>query len=396
MRGPINLGNIFTSSHEQILDYTTFLLTVSFQLILPILPIYLYTVLGASEQEVGVIIALASISSAFTRIPSSILVMRENALRIFLFSVGLNTAALLGYAISINPWMLAIFRILHGSSFALSYTLMLSFASLIVRPEGASRSIMNYTASLALGLWVGPAAGVLLSSFLELRMLMLSAALISLAPTFLVIVFVKRRPRFWGSIYYSKIRADVFEALLKKSLLLPTVLYLFYSTVVGALLAYAPLKASSNFGISNQLVIFIFMGYYFIAFLFRSILSRPTPRLGDIVLLRLAMASCMFGVLIAGVAQDIWLFILGIYLVAIAHGLTFPLIAIMMTHVIPPNLRIIGNAVYLTSWDVGGLLGPIVVASILYFVPLSTALALTSIFALTALLLIGRIARMLE
>ncbi|MCD6536966.1 MAG: MFS transporter, partial [Thaumarchaeota archaeon] len=134
------------STHERILRYTTFLLTVSFQLILPILPVYLYAVLGASKQEVGVIIALAAIASALTRIPSSILVMRQNALKILVFGIGLNTAALLGYTLSVSPWMLAFFRILHGASFALNYTLMLSFASLIVRPDRACKSITSYTA----------------------------------------------------------------------------------------------------------------------------------------------------------------------------------------------------------------------------------------------------------
>ncbi|MDW8021829.1 MAG: MFS transporter [Nitrososphaerota archaeon] len=390
------MKNIFTGSHERILDYTTFLLTVSFQLTLPILPIYLYAILGASEQEVGVIIALASISSAVTRIPSSILVMRENALRIFILSVGLNTISLIGYTLSADPWTLAFFRILHGISFALSYTLMLSFASLIVRPDGVSKSIMNYTASLALGLWIGPATGVLLSSFLDLRMLILSAALISLAPISLAIAFTKKRPKFWGDIYYSKAGADVFKVLLKGPLILPTALHFLYSTVIGALFAYAPLKASNIFGIPDQLVIFIFTGYYFIAFVLRIILSRPIPRLGDVTLLRIAMASCALGIFIAGIAQDVWLFVLGIFLVAVAQGLAFPITAIMMAHVAPPNLRIIGNAIYLTSWDLGGLLGPIMVASLLYFAPLSMALAATSIFAAISLFLIGKIAEILE
>jgi len=384
------------SSHERTLGYTTFLLTVSFQLISPILPVYLYSVLGASEQEVGVIIALAAIASALTRIPSSILVMRENALKILVFGIALNTTALLGYTISVNPWMLAFFRMLHGVSFALNYTLMLSLASLIVRPDRACKSVTSYTASLAMGLWVGPATGVLLSSFLDLRMLMLSATLVSLAPVFLGSIFVKGRPRFWEDQYYSKMRIDFFKDLLKKPLLLPTALYLFYSMVVGALLAYAPLKAKIGFGISDQLIIFIFTGYYFITFLLRTILSRSTLRLGNVRLLRLAMASCAVGIFVAGLAPTPWLFIAGVYLVAIAHGLTFPLTAVITAHVIPPNFRIIGNSIYLTSWDIGNLFGPIVVASILYFAPLPIALAATSVFAAISLLLTGEIAQVIR
>jgi len=381
--------------HERILGYITFLLTVSFQLIVPILPVYLYSVLGASKQEVGVIIALAAIASALTRIPSSIFVMRENALKVLVFGIGLNTVALLGYTLSVSPWMLAFFRILHGASFALNYTLMLSFVSLFVRPDRAYKSITNYTASIAMGLWVGPAIGVFLNSFLDLKMLMLSATLISLAPVFLGSVFLKSRSSLWEDIYYSKIRVDVFKALLKKPLLLPTALYLFYSMVVGALLAYAPLKAKISFGISDQLIIFIFTGYYFITFLLRTILSRATLHMGNTKLLRLAMASCALGVFVAGLAPTLWLFVIGTYLVAIAHGLTFPLTAMITAHVVPPNFRIIGNSIYLTSWDIGSIFGPIVVASILYVAPLPIALAFTSIFAGIALLLTGKIAQVI-
>ena len=67
---------------ERLLDSTTFLITVSFQLIVPILPIYVHDVLGASEQEVGVIISLAAIASALTRIPSSFWTMRRNILKV--------------------------------------------------------------------------------------------------------------------------------------------------------------------------------------------------------------------------------------------------------------------------------------------------------------------------
>ena len=118
--------------------------------------------------------------------------------------------------------------------------------------------------------------------------------------------------------------------------------------------------------------------------------------MGNVRLLRLAMASCAVGIFVAGLAPTPWLFIAGVYLVAIAHGLTFPLTAVITAHVIPPNFRIIGNSIYLTSWDIGNLFGPIVVASILYFAPLPIALAATSVFAAISLLLTGEIAQVIR
>jgi len=382
------------SSPERFLRYAAFLLTVSSHLIVPVLPIYIYEILGVSKQEVGAIISLAAVASAFIRIPSSILVMKGNILRIFVSGIWLNFIALLGYALSTNPWMFGLFRVLHGVSFALSYTLMLSLASLIVRFDQAQRSIMSYAASIALGFWIGPALGVLLSFFLSLRMLMFAAVGISLAVIFLAWAFTRSEPRL-SEIYYSKIEFPVIRTLLMKPRLLPTVLYFLYSIVIGGVMAYAPLKARLSFEIENQLVILIFTGYFLITYITRTILSRQVSRINYAEFLRFSMASCAIGVLAAGLAPNVWVFIAGIYLIAIAHGLTFPLTAAITAHIIPPSLRILGNSIYLTFWDAGNLLGPLIIALILYFTSLSIALAMTAVFAVLALLLTGKVVKIM-
>ena len=384
------------SSPERLLYSTAFLLTVSSQLVTPILPVYLHEVLKASKQEVGLIISLAAIASALSRIPSSFWGMRRNAIRMLIFSVTLNSIALFGYAVSIDPWMLAFFRILHGVSFALNYTLMLSLASLIVRPDRAHSSITAYTSSLAMGLWIGPAIGVMLSSMISLRLLMLSAALISLTAIISGILFLRTKPELWGDIYYSKAGIiETLESLLRRPIMIPTLIYLLYSTVIGALLAYGPLKAKIYFGIPDYLIILIFTIYYLIVFLLRTTLSRSAHGILNVRLLYLALSSCAIGILTAGLSQSTALFVVGVYLVAVAHGLTFPLTALIVAHIIPVSLRIIGNALYLTSWDIGNLLGPVLVALLLSLTNLSIALALISLSAVLALFLVGKIIRLI-
>jgi len=382
------------SSHERIFDYTTFILTVSYQVVTPILPVYLYKALRASEQEVGVIISVAAITSAILRIPSSLWTMRTSAIKLLILGISSNTIALLGYTLSINPWMLAVFRAIHGFSFALNYTLMLSLASLIVQPDRAQKAITRYTSSLAMGLWMGPAVGVILSSLMSLRLLMLSATLISLGAVALAILFLKTRPKLWGDLYYSKTgMAAAIRDLMRRPIAYPTILYLLYSTAIGALLAYGPLKAKLILHMPDPLIILTFTVYYLIVFLLRIALTRAAHIVSDTRLLHIALASCALGILVTGLSQSTPLFMMGVYLTAIAQGLTFPLTALIVAHIIPPNLRTIGNAIYLTSWDIGNLLGPIIVAILLSKTPLSIALAATSIPAMTALPLVRRLAK---
>ncbi|MEM2846631.1 MAG: MFS transporter [Nitrososphaerota archaeon] len=382
--------------HQRFLNYTTFTLTLSYEIIGPILPVYIYAALGASEYEVGILISLAAVASALSRIPSSMLAMRRNALRILILGIALNTVALLGYAISTTPWMLGIFRVLQGITFALNYTLMLSFASLMMAPEEARRSVVDYTAYVALGLWLGPAIGAILSYLMDLRMLMASAALISLIAVFLGVSFAKTRPSLWEETYYSKMSFSMVKTILKKPLLLPTLLYLLYSMTIGGVFAYGPLKASIELGIPDPIILAIFTGYYLVTYITRIALSRNMSKIDLVKFLKVSMLSCAAGALIAGLAPNMLLFVAGLYLVAMAHGLTFPLTAAITAHVVSPNLRILGNSIYLTSWDIGNLFGPIAVAMLLHAIPLSPAFASLCIYPAIALILASRLARIVS
>jgi MFS family permease len=381
---------------QRLLNYTTFTLTLSYEIIEPILPVYIYAVLGASESEVGILISLTAVASAFSRIPSSMLAVKRNALRMLVLGIALNTVALLGYAVSTTSWMLGVFRVLQGVTFALNYTLTLSLASLIIAPEEARRSVADYTVYVALGLWTGPAIGVALSYLMNPRMLMASAALISLIAIFLGAAFAKTRPPLWEEAYYSKITSSMVKDILREPLLLPTILYFLYSITIGGVFAYGPLKASIKLGISDHLILAIFTGYYLITYITRTILSRYMSRIDIVRFLKVSMASCAAGALIAGLASSTPLFIIGLYLIAMAHGLTFPLTAAIMAHVIRPNLRILGNSIYLASWDVGNLFGAIIVALLLHAIPLSTAFASLCIYPAIALILVNRLIRIIS
>jgi MFS family permease len=381
---------------QRLLNYTTFTLTLSYEIIEPILPVYIYAVLRASESEVGILISLTAVASAFSRIPSSMLAVKRNALRMLVLGIALNTVALLGYAVSTTSWMLGVFRVLQGITFALSYTLTLSLASLIIAPGEARKAIADYTVYVALGLWTGPAIGVVLSYLVDLRMLMASAALISLIAIFLGVAFAKARPPLWEEAYYSKITSSLIKDILRKPLLLPTLLYFLYSITIGGVFAYGPLKASIELGIPDHFILAIFTGYYLITYITRTILSRHVGRIDLIRFLKVSMVSCAAGALIAGLAPNTPLFIIGLYLVAMAHGLTFPLTAAITAHVIRPNLRILGNSIYLASWDVGNLFGPIIVALLLHAIPLSPAFASLCIYPAIALILVNRLIRIIS
>ena len=373
-------------SRLTLLSLAALFFSITIFILVPILPVYLYQDLGASEQEVGLIIPLAFLTSAFLRIPSS-LKIRRGILKVLVLGLTLNALAVMGYGISWNPISFAFFRILHGFSLAINYTLLLTVAGMVVEPSEVEKGITSYTTMLALGFWIGPLAGIILRGVIELRYIMFAASLIGAAAIMFSILLSKN----WN-IPTDEINEE--ESLSLKSVLkLPNIflalVYLTFSLAMGAIFAYGPLKAKLEFGLTDQLVILFFLIYYFSAFLARLLLLKSKlliERLGLIKLIIIGLLESSFGILITGLSRNLMLFGLGLCLAGLAHGLIFPLTASAVALATPIQLRNLGNSLHLTAFDIGSLLGSVTGSILVGFMPISYSLAALCVAPLLGLI----------
>ena len=375
-------------SRVVLLNFISLFFTISMFMVQPILPVYLYHGLGATEQEVGVILALIALTSAFLRIPCAVCIRSSGVLKATVLGMGLNAAAILGYGLSWNPMIFAFFRVLHGIALALNYTLLLSIASMIAQEGRVEETVTSYTMALAMGLWLGPASGTILNSFLGLRSLMFVASMLGFVGMVLALILANSLRSCW-SRKFSEDERPRLSSLIKSENFLLTAVYLSFMFVFGALSAYAPLKARIEFNLRDQLIIFLFTGYFFIVFFMRLLLlkvERFGRRFGK--LLAFSLLSGGLGMMIVGLSWNVPLFALGLCWVGIAHGLVFPLTASATARVTPAHLRVLGNSFYLTASDLGNLLGPVAVSIMLGFMPLSQSLMFTAIPPLLGLIVV--------
>jgi len=382
-------------SRVVLLNFISLFFTVSMFMVQPILPVYLYHDLGASEQEVGVILALIALTSASLRIPCAVCIRSGGVLKATVLGMSLNAAAILGYGLSWSPLIFAFFRILHGVALALNYTLLLSIASMIAHEGHVEETVTSYTMALAVGLWLGPASGTFLTSFIGLRPLMLVASAFGFFGAFLAAILANSLRSTWSRKFTENERPKL-APLLKLENLLLTAVYLSFMFIFGALSAYAPLKARINFYLRDQLIILLFTLYFFAVFLMRLLLLKIASLrkvFGTIRLLALSLLSAGFGMLLIGLSWNVSLFTLGLLCVGVAHGLVFPLTASATARVTPIHLRVLGNSLYLTASDLGNLLGPVAVSAMLSFMPLSQSMmfaASAAILGLAALKFLSR------
>ncbi|MCD6235875.1 MAG: MFS transporter [Thaumarchaeota archaeon] len=378
-------------SREFLLAATSFFFAVSLFMVQPIIPVYLYKDLETSEQLVGVITALMAFSSVFLRIPCALCARGRRVLAAMIAGLSLNAFSLLGYGLSWDPYVFAVFRVIHGVALALNYTLLLSIASMISGQDNLEESVTGYSISLALGLWIGPASGVLLRGVIGLRQLMFAAsglASISILSGLALSIGLR------GSCSTTVSDSGDIKSFLKPANVYLGLTYLSFMFAFGALSAYAPLKAKLDFGLSDQLIILLFTGYYFIVFLARVFLLKARglrESIGSLRLLSVSLVSGVVGMVLLGLSGDVILFMLSFSLTGFAHGTVFPLTAALVARETPHGLRVIGNSVYLTSADLGNLLGPVFVSGLLGFTSLSFSLSAASIAPALGLLMVRKL-----
>ena len=379
-----------------LLSVMAFSVSVSIFMIWPVLSIYAYQDVGVTKPEVGIITAAAFVTALFLRVPFSLGLKTEHFTLALIGGLIANTVALAGYGLSHDIFSLLGFRVLHGIAVALDYTLMLTLSSMIVTDEAEmTSSIESYTTALALGLVTGPAIGTLLVSSISLRSLMFVASVLGIAAIAAGTGFLREVHGIWGGFQSSRVKLrDLLMVLRKGGVTAAAATYLTFSTAYGALTAYAPLKGKLELGLTDQYVSMLFFMYFFIVFAVRLFLGRLRKRIGILVLLYGALASAGAGMLLIGLAPAVPLFTLGFALVGLSHGLVFPLTASVAAHTTPPYARVTGNAIFLTSFDLGNVIGPSIASLIVSVAPISLTLAAISIIPFLGILTVSFIKRM--
>ena len=356
-------------------------------MIQPIVPIYLYHDLGASEQAVGVITALMAFTSVFLRVPCAVCIKGRKILAATVLGLGLNAFSLFGYGLSWSPLIFAVFRAVHGAAIALNYTLLLSLSSMIAQDDRLDEAVTGYTISLALGLWLGPAFGTVLRSFIGLREFMFAASTLAIISVLGGLVLLIDLRKTWPKTVSSE-RLSLRD-LMKPVNINASLIFLSFIFAFGALSAYAPIKAKLELGLTDQVIMLLFTLYFFIVFVMRLLLLKARKlrsSIGALKLLALSLGIGGLGLIILGLGWNFPLFVLGLCLAGSAHGMVFPLTASLIAKETPPQLRVVGNSIYLTSSDLGNLLGPVFVSGMLGFTSLSISLAAASIPPLLGLL----------
>lgn len=359
-----------------------FLMFYSFYLLVPILPIYLDEVFGASKSAIGSILALYSLSALMIRPFSGFLVdsfPRKAVLMICFFAF---FAFFAGYILAGTLLIFAIVRGMHGFAFG-AVSVAASTVAIDVMPSKRRGSgIAYYGVANNLAMCTGPMSAMYMyqsgiSFNTNFTLALISAAigliLVSCISTPKRDLIKNKQPisldRFW------------LKAAWRQSINLT-----FISFAYGLLTTFLAIYGKEELGIEGG------TGTFFLLFAIGIIASRLMASHWinkGFVTINITIG---IAVLVLGYSMfTIWVAHAGYYISAViiglGQGMFLPACQTIFINLAPNCSRGTANSTYLTSWDIGAGIGIVVGGALVDNFGYTIAFSSTAISATIGLLL---------
>lgn len=350
------MRNSFTLVTLYIVAFVGF---TGFSFLFPVIPLYAAE-LGADVAGVGVIAAMNAYAAAFLLIPFGLLSDRLGRHRLLGGGLTLFTVAPLLYPLASNPMQLILVRVLHGAAAAAFLPAAIALVIDLTPSDKRGSAIGWYTASLQLGLMVGPITGGFLLKHFGFDPVFYACAAVSAAALILISVRVrafiyKPAPQVAESISWGWMK----QALVFAGLMTP----MFIAIGSGTIGTYIPLYGDF-LGINEASAGAIITAMYASS----ALLRIPAGRLADrvdrrlIIALGLGLSALAVG-LIAPFHTMPQLILLAI-LFGIGMGLAMPASLALAADFSPASARGLTMAISTCFFQVGFAVGTTAMGSV--------------------------------
>lgn len=357
-----------------------------FSFLFPVIPLYAAD-LGATVAQVGLIVATISYATAFLLIPFGMLSDKFGRHRLLLGGLAIFTMAPVLYPMATSPLQLIWVRAIHGMAAAAFLPAAIALVVDLTPEAKRGEAIGWYTASLQLGLMVGPITGGFLAGYFSFDVAFYSCSAVSLVGLVLIISRL-------GSLAQ---RRQVIPAEASSSwrwlghpfvvaiLLAP----MFVAIGSGTIASYIPLYGR-GFAITEASAGSIITAMYASSALLRIPAGRLSDRFDRKPLLIVGLALSAVAVSLFSFFQGLWEFILIGIAFGIGMGVAMPVGLAMAADVSSAKARGLSMAIPTCFFQIGLAVGPTAmgfIAQISDFETMFVACAAT--LALGLLILLG-------
>jgi len=328
------------------------LTSVSFYMINPIISKYA-TVLGATLGLAGVVSGLFSITALTARPIGAVIVDRLNKKYVLAAATAIMGLAALGYSVSGNIVMLILFRVLHGSAFAVSGTATAALIASVVPRSRLGEGIGYYGMGYIIATAIGPNIGILIADRFGYRINFLSSGIVLLAAAALMTRIPYSRVRT-NDGNHKKIALDDLISLKVLPLAFIGGMFSFTNGIVSSFLVLI----GEQRGIANIGLYFTVLAVFL--FVVRPFTGKLCDRKGISFILYPAFILVMLESLLLSRASVLWIILLAAILKAFGNGAAQPTIQSTCLKKLDPSKSGVAAATFYIGADIGQGVGPMI------------------------------------
>lgn len=312
---------------------------LSFQMLLPTLPVYA-TKLGGSDTHAGLVIGVFTFSALLIR-PFTGYALDAYGRRGLLI-IGLIILGISVFSYSLVPSLLFLLlaRFIHGFGWGLTSTSASTVAADVIPKSRMGEGMGYYGLAGTLSMAVAPALGLFIINKYTFNTLFLLAT--CMAVIALVLAFTVR---------YREVSEKALKfSLIEKAALPPTVVIFFITMTYGAIVSFLVLYSAER-GIAN---IGIFFTIYAIALaISRPFAGRIVDKIGFNIVVIPGIVLIMLAMYILYCAVNINWFLLAAVVYGIGFGAAQPSLQALAIISTPLERRGAANATFFTGFDLG-------------------------------------------
>ncbi|WP_349409729.1 MFS transporter [Pseudalkalibacillus sp. SCS-8] len=368
---------------------SNFLFFMSFFLLLPTLPVYLVENLGASEDQVGLIMGIFTIAAVFARPITGYLMDMKNQKALFLIAIIVFVVATFGYLIAQTVLMIFLIRFIYGFGFGMSTTAGGTMAAEWIPEERRGEGLGYYGTFIMVAMSIGPIVGVFVADYTSYQgmfwfcffLSLIGLIMASFLPNYKTTRKAPENQRKF-SIKHKEDLAYWFNELIERKALPVSIAMSMIAIVFGGVISFVSLYAKELGDASIA-------GTYFTLYAIAIVISRPFAgkwfdRKGPNQLIAFGTSLYFIGMIVLGLAASSWMVYIAALIIGFGYGILQPSYQALSIQMSPKHRRGAATATFFTLFDIGVGVGSFFLGWVVVQIGYGNMYLLSSLFLLVS------------
>ncbi|HEO8419170.1 MFS transporter [Niallia sp. FSL W8-0635] len=361
---------------------SNFFLFMTFYFLLVSLPIYAIRELNGKQSTAGLIVTVFIITAILIRPVAGNLMQKIGKRAIFLTSLLIFLVASIFYLFTDSLTGLLIVRALHGIGFGMATTATGTIVADILPSSRRGEGMGYYSMSMNLAMVIGPFIGLQAINSWGTSTLFILAVIFAF---FAVLTggFMKMESEAdmeKVEIERTEKKGFQFNQIIENTAVKISVVAAMFGIVYSSILSFVSVYAENKGFISVS-------GYFFVVYAIFMLMARPFAgkwfdRYGANKIVYPCIILFSGGMILLGLADSEWMFLLSAALIGLGYGSMFPCLQTIAIQKAAPHRRGLATATFLSIFDIGIGFGSYIVGIIGDAIGLNAFYTFSSIYIL--------------